>query len=97
MFPWYANVPQDFSLPEDDKVAVQHLYGPRYHQDGAPAHLPPKETLPSVVVPATGTTTPPPRQTVPQKCQTNFDAVRDRFKNKYLPTAGNFSLINFNI
>ena len=27
MFPWYAGVPTDYSLPEDDLKAIQHLYG----------------------------------------------------------------------
>ena len=90
MFPWYSNVPQDFTLPEDDRSAVQHLYGPP-HEAGAefppPPHYP-KETLPSVV-PTHRTTVLPPGQSVPQKCQTNFDAVAVirsemwAFKGKY--------------
>ena len=90
MFPWYSNVPQDFTLPEDDRSAVQHLYGPP-HEAGAefpPLPRYPKETLPSVV-PTHPTTVLPPGQSVPQKCQTNFDAVAVirsemwAFKGKY--------------
>jgi hypothetical protein len=76
MFPWYSNVPQDFSLPEDDRIAVQHLYGPPQEEEGAahPPHLPHKETL-SSTLPSHPTTLLPPHQRLPQKCQTNFDAV----------------------
>ena len=27
MFPWYSGAPSDYLLPEDDRLAVQHLYG----------------------------------------------------------------------
>ena len=27
MFPWYAGVPLDGRLPDDDLTAIQHLYG----------------------------------------------------------------------
>jgi len=87
MFPWYSNIPQDFSLPKDDRVAVQHLYGPP-QQDGAPPFLPPKETLPNIV-PLGGKTALPPLQTAPQKCATIFDAIAVirsemwAFKGKY--------------
>lgn len=86
MFPWYSNVPRDFSLPEDDRVAVQHLYGSpqdgeKEEEDGFfPAYPPPppKETLPNVGAPTNsgGTTTSAGAAAiVPQKCHTNFDAV----------------------
>jgi hypothetical protein len=87
MFPWYANVPQDYSLPEDDRVAVQHLYGPP-QEEGSLPYYPPKETLPKVISDSV-TTDLPPRPSVPQKCQTNFDAVAVirsemwAFKGKY--------------
>jgi hypothetical protein len=74
MFPWYSNVPQDFSLPDDDRTAVQHLYGPPQEEGAAPPHLPPKGTLPSSQ-PNQPTTILPAHQSLPQKCQTNFDAV----------------------
>ncbi len=27
MFPWYSGAPADFLLPDDDRMAIQHLYG----------------------------------------------------------------------
>ena len=29
MYPWYSmEIPQDSRLPLDDRIAIQHLYGP---------------------------------------------------------------------
>lgn len=27
MFPWYAGIPDNFELPDDDRVAIEQLYG----------------------------------------------------------------------
>ena len=81
MYPWYSIIPQDLSLPEDDKQAIQHLYGAQYEpRTRRPATRPaPSPTRPSTY-PTRPTDAPTPENTplydlVPDKCDTNFDAV----------------------
>ena len=74
MYPWYSTVPQDMSLPEDDKEAIQHLYGAQHQTPPSP---PPRPTSTQSTRPARPTlpSSTPPYTIVPDKCHTNFDAV----------------------
>ena len=88
MFPWYSSIPQDYSLPVDDKEAIQYLYGEKQQTSTA-------RYSPTTSKPRRRTTTRPPRRhesldaTSPNKCNTNFDAVAVLrgemwvFKDKY--------------
>jgi len=74
MYPWYSTVPQDMNLPEDDKQAIQHLYGAEYQHTTSPPATRPRTR------PTRPTENPQPESTplyplVPSKCDTNFDAV----------------------
>jgi len=75
MYPWYSTIPQDLSLPDDDKQAIQHLYGAQYEP---PTRRP--ATRPTQYPTTRPTEAPLPENTplyklVPDKCDTNFDAV----------------------
>ena len=80
MYPWYSGLPRDGRLPRDDLEAVQHLYGAKeIDDDGAwdeeyflrdpssdgPDHHPSSTAIPSSEV----------EDSLPDKCETSFDAV----------------------
>jgi len=74
MYPWYSMVPQDYALPDDDKQAIQHLYGT---QSGPESTTPPirHSTAPYRPTPSPTPKTTTPYNMLPDKCDTNFDAV----------------------
>ena len=81
MFPWYSTIPQHFSLPPDDLHAIQHLYGEKSITT-ARQEEPPSPTSPRSRVATTGTkrsenspADSPAESPLPDKCDTNFDAV----------------------
>ena len=71
MYPWYSTVPQDLSLPDDDKQAIQHLYGAQYEP---PTRRPAPRPSPHPTRPTSPESTPL-YEIVPDRCDTNFDAV----------------------
>ena len=78
MYPWYSTVPQHSDLPSDDLLAIQHLYGPSQDSGRRPAARPPTArpgpNYPPYRPPSTSPPAPP-ASLVPNKCDTNFDAV----------------------
>ena len=74
MYPWYSTVPKDMNLPEDDKQAIQHLYGAQYQHTTSPPtpRLRTRHTTPNNPPEPDST---PLYDIVPDKCDTNFDAV----------------------
>ena len=81
MFPWYSTIPQHFSLPPDDLHAIQYLYGEKSITT-ARQEEPPSPTSPRSRVATTGTkrsenspADSPAESPLPDKCDTNFDAV----------------------
>ena len=79
MFPWYSTIPQGYSLPRDDREAIQYLYGERVSST-TPRHQSP-DSRPGTRSTFSTTRSPRPRlnETIdaisPDKCNTNFDAV----------------------
>ena len=79
MFPWYSTIPQDYSLPRDDKEAIQYLYGEKVSSTTTGQQ--PTDARPRTR--PTSSTTRRPRTRInekldaisPDKCNTNFDAV----------------------
>ena len=79
MFPWYSTIPQDYSLPRDDKEAIQYLYGEKVSSTTTGQQ--PTDARPRAR--PTSPTTRRPRTRInekldaisPDKCNTNFDAV----------------------
>ena len=53
MFPWYSGVPVDERLPQDDREAIQHLYGAN---DNGWDYEDPRVTETEVESPAAGPT-----------------------------------------
>lgn len=74
MYPWYSTVPQDMSLPHDDKEAIQHLYGAQYQPSTSPPPPVPR-TRPSRRTKPPEPSSTPTYTIVPDKCDTDFDAV----------------------
>ena len=91
MFPWYAGIPADHRLPEDDMEAIQQLYGRADFHDpygGGHRHHHPNE-IPQVDdddneeerdnggrgESSSASPLPPSDPDLPDKCETNFDAV----------------------
>ena len=84
MFPWYAGVPDDYMLPEDDRLAIQHLYGKSTFE----ADLGEKDETNDIPNPPrdgdvpddgadenNGEETDSAADGVPDRCATDFDAV----------------------
>ncbi len=87
MFPWYSGAPADFLLPEDDRLAIQHLYGKAtFETDLEEAAAGSADDDESTVVEdndeeeedSDGAPTGHPEEkgeALPDPCSTNFDAV----------------------
>lgn len=82
MYPWYSmEIPSDFRLPLDDRVAIQHLYGPS--KDSLDQDQDEAETTalskygdkPTKSTPTSKTKTIFVESNSPDKCDTDFDAV----------------------
>lgn len=83
MYPWYSmEIPQDARLPLDDRIAIQHLYGPNKNNlygdngvvatDGGGYYF---GSGPTKSTPTKRTKTIFVESNSPDKCDTDFDAV----------------------
>jgi len=76
MYPWYSTVPQDMNLPQDDKQAIQYLYGAQHQPSPSPPTSMSTTQQPTRPTEAPKPeSTPPHTTTTPHKCDTDFDAV----------------------
>lgn len=84
MYPWYSSVPQnDLSLPDDDRLAIQHLYGGPFYPEATVATPRRQDTTAASTRSPVLTTTPQDGfgsnttfySIIPDKCHTNLDAV----------------------